>query len=347
MGNRCPCLPVAGWHSTLQARWTWAQEEATALDGHFATWSEKTWGTVTEAAGCYFGWLKLIEQPFGSDTEGVCPRQLLARYINFTSDRLNPTTVHIRVRDLERALSVLEPSFDRQHFTDALRHLRGRVRGTKSDPTLPSTEELRELGCKLMAMAFAETDERPRVNAIRFRDGLAIAGLTYRSLRRLNFASLQIGFDLREFGAGNWMIVLSSDSVKNREPECVPWPRSLVKPLDDYLRRFRPLLSNGRFPEMAGPLWLTYRHLGPKHRHRSMTPRTFYLALARRTKAEFGYPVGPHDFRHTTARSATTLEDAALLLGNTRPVAERHYRRSDPNAAFAAHLELLAWYRDT
>jgi hypothetical protein len=248
---------------------------------------------------------------------------------------------------LERALSVLGPNSDRQHFTDALRHLRGKVRQTRCQlRIIPPTEELWELGFDLMAMAYAEIDKRPRVNAILFRDGLAIAGLTYRSLRRSNFARLQIGVDLREFGAGNWMIVLPSDSVKNHEPECVPWPRPLVEPLHDYLRIFRPLLSNGRFAEMAGPLWLTYRHHGPKYHHRSMAPRTFYLAIARRTRAEFGYPVAPHDFRRATARSAVTLEDAALLLGNTPAVAERHYRGSDPNAAFAAHLALLASYRE-
>lgn len=347
MNERCPCLAFQRWDPRWQEMWAWAQQKATALDGKFAGWSPKTWSTVTEAAGCYFGWRDLTRHVDAVvDPAGLCSPPLLRRYIAFMSERLNSATVLIRVRGLEQALSVFEQGSDRRYFTDASRHLRGRVRGNKTDRTLPSTEELRDLGCKVMTMAFAETDERPRVNAIRYRDGLAIAGLTYRPLRRSNFARLQIGVDLCEFGAGNWMIVLPSHSVKNREPECLPWPRPLVKPLDEYLRRFRPLLSNGRFPEMAGPLWLTYRHLGPKHHHRSMTPRTFYLAIARRTKTEFGYPVGPHDFRHAAARSARSLEDAARRLGNTRPVAERHYRGSDPDAAFAAHLDLLASHRD-
>jgi integrase/recombinase XerD len=107
---------------------------------------------------------------------------------------------------------------------------------------------------ELMALAEAATDRRHRVNAVIFRDGLLIAALAHRPLRRRNWAGLRIGIELIPID-GRWWIVLRPRKVKNRKSARIPWPAELVPALEHYLKVYRPLLLGETTDNRTAALW--------------------------------------------------------------------------------------------
>ena len=70
--------------------------------------------------------------------------------------------------------------------------------------------------------------------AIDFRDGLIIALLALRPLRRGNLVHLTIGVDLVRSGSG-WTIAIPPSATKTHAPLEFEWPESLTAALDAYL----------------------------------------------------------------------------------------------------------------
>lgn len=71
-------------------------------------------------------------------------------------------------------------------------------------------------------------------SALLFRDGLAIALLAQRPLRRANFAALTLDRHLVRRGA-DWWLQIPGNETKNGDPIDDPWPASLTAGLENYL----------------------------------------------------------------------------------------------------------------
>lgn len=335
MRQRCPSLPVELWQAPDNYRWRAARKPAaTILDrtkGR-AYWSSRYWQDLEEAHSYFLGWLR-AEGALDWKVEPAerCTRERLAAYVEFMLRRVRPATTHHRVRHLAIVLEMLGGRLDRSTFAQACQYLRRLERREKRFERPPPVARLKTLGMKLMALAESGSDPRDSVNAVIFRDGLLIAVLAHRPMRRRNWAEFRLDYDLVRRGSDGWNIAPKSRNVKNRKMGPMPWPKELLPALEQYLAAYRPLLL--RESTTTDVLWITYRG-------KPMTPATLSLAVARRTQTEFGRAWRPHAFRRAVAGD-TTVPDAAALLGDTPSVVQKNYAPSNRRAALRRHIQVL------
>lgn len=338
--HHCPMLPLARWPAAENRRWSTAKSRnRPARDGYGRdpTWSAAYWEKQEEAYGGFLGWLLLQGSSDPREEPGQrCTPQRLKAYVEFLLPKVSPATANNRIEHLRRALKVLGAKPDSRSFRNACHHLRRRARQAKRSDPPPPDRALKALGLKLMALADANYDPRRSINAVIYRDGLLIAAMSHRPLRRSNWAELIIDVDLILID-GIWWIVPAHQKVKKRPPIPVRWPVELQGALQRYLSVYRPLLTGSQ--SKTDHLWMTYRR-------KPEAPSTMSLAVARRTKAEFGRAWRPHAFRRAVASCAGTVTEAATLLGNTPAIAEKSYRHARRQIALQEHLELLQQHRD-
>ena len=165
----------------------------------------------------------------------------------------------------------------------------------------------------LALMVEAEARKKPVPRAGSFRDGLMLAMLASRPVRRANLAMMTIGRHLTQYG-GAWWLEFAANETKNRKPIELPLPDRLVIPLEQYLRRHRPVLLRGRTHE---GLWIS----GWGH---PMTCHAIYLKIIEVTKARLGRPINPHLFRDCLATSIAIRDPehvrmSTSLLGHISP----------------------------
>ena len=210
-----------------------------------------------------------------------------------------------------------------------IKRFKSKIRARAATPSrkygrLVGATELYALGLHLMSQATARHSSRR--SALLFRDGLIIALLALRPLRRRNITDLTLGRDVISV-AGTWMIVLSPALTKTHVALEYDWPESLVEALDEYLRIHRPLLlgRRGRWTSPAGDrLWVSADGS-------PLTQMALYDRVIFWTRKAFGKPVNPHLFRDSAATSLAIHDPvhvllAAPLLGHrTFKTTERHY----------------------
>jgi integrase/recombinase XerD len=205
---------------------------------------------------------------------------------------------------------------------------------------LVMTEELVALGMQLMASA--ETQPTPRLTALAFRDGLVIAVLALRPLRRKNLAGLIVDDTLQRAGNG-WVIRIPPKASKTKTSIEYPWPEVLVPALTTYLAMHRPCLAalHGRWAAPIGnSLWLS-AHGSP------MTQMALYDVICARTRAGLGRALNPHLFRDAGATTMAVADPghvrlASSLLGHrTTSTTERHYQQAQSLDAHKRYLDII------
>jgi len=94
-------------------------------------------------------------------------------------------------------------------------------------------------------MADAETGVMPETSrACRYRDGLILALLASRALRRRNLSTIRIGHHLVRDERG-YVLLFDGEETKNHQPLEVRLPSSLTSHVERYLERHRPTLLKG------------------------------------------------------------------------------------------------------
>jgi integrase/recombinase XerD len=203
------------------------------------------------------------------------------------------------------------------------------------------TDELLALGMHLMDAA--EKAPTPRLAALAFRDGLVIALLALRPLRRKNLAGLIIGVTLQRAGTG-WLICFPPADTKNKDPIEATWPTALLPALETYIAVHRPVLAalKSRWAAPIGDaLWVS-SHGSP------LTQMALYDVIRDRTQAAFGTGVSPHRFRDAAA-TTLAVEDpdhvrlATVLLGHRSPATtERYYQQARSLDAHRRYVGAIA-----
>lgn len=317
-----PAGPAAGWafHTRRGTAGGW---------GHYLTWLERT------------GQLMPGEAP----ADRVNPARL-ASYVEALRSRGNAVqSILTRLQQLDRFLGAVAPGQDRTPLRRSMARLRATPRDANAKRArLRLSNELFALGCRLMAEA--EGDElTPKEQATGYRDGLMIALLAARPLRRKNFTGLELGRHLVRKGT-SWQLRIPGAETKTGQPIALPFPAALVPALERYLAVHRPVLASlcGHQQQPAGAaLWLSARGT-------AMAEITLYFRITRLTRAAFGQAINPHLFRDAAATSLAILDPAqvriaAQILGHTSPAtSERHYnlaRSLDAGKAWHATLDQL------
>jgi integrase/recombinase XerD len=260
------------------------------------------------------------------------------------ADRITPARVNAYVSVLEQ-YNATQTVMNRLQELHAVAVVMGPDRGwtwifriysrirTRHRPARPKharwvpARKLFEFGICLMAEAEQQTT--PLKRAMQFRDGLIISFLVARPIRLRNLTGLDLDRTLLCHD-GQWWIEVPASETKTKHPIDLPWPETLLAPLEIYLARHREVLVQMRrhSADPAGSaLWVS-EHGSPMHRG------TIYAQIRHRTREGLGQAINPHLFRDC-ATTSIAIEDpghigiASPLLGHlTSTTTERNYNQA-------------------
>jgi integrase len=205
---------------------------------------------------------------------------------------------HIYFEKLREAIWVMFPGRVPEHLTGIVAHLASDRRPRSKAERIVATPRLIKLGIKLMKQAVAP--DGGIADPVDYRNGLMIALLARRPMRRRTYTLIGCGAHLRQAGA-SWHMVFDGSEVKSGRPFRTTVPRSLVPYLETYLREVRP-----RIPGAGGHNALWAGVDGP------LTGGAIARIISDRTRAEFGHPVSPHLFRHCAATYIAMVEPGRI-----------------------------------
>ena len=338
-------IPLRDWPTAGQTYWASAIGSGTLLDdrGLGANWSVATRNDAIQGYGRWLRYLADIE--ISSESESGIPRINQARVADFTNKlerSVSPITVGIGLEHLYHAVRVMAPTRKWQWLREFCTHYKNRHRRTTKagrchvDPGL-----LLDLGLNLMYSAEFDEGGSERMWAVRYRDGLMIALLATRPVRRRTFAAIRIDRQLRRSGS-TWWLYFAPEDMKNQRPLEQKVPDALVPNLERYLDRWRPLFPAA---DQDPHLWQSLR--GP------MSAGAIYERFKTRTREAFGFVVPPHQFRHAAATAISRHDPAHVLaiapiLGHASlDTAYGHYVIAEGLEASREHQRILEKLRDT
>ncbi len=208
-----------------------------------------------------------------------------------------------------------------------------------------NSRELFLYGLELMRRADDEETGSDFQRLVAYRDGLIIALLAARPLRRENLVSIEIGKHLVQRGQSHWL-GFEARHTKNRNELDWPVTEGLVPYLERYLSTHRPVLvarhaTYGRQGPPAGD------HLLVSTRGTALTAHGMYCKFIAATKKKFGHSLNPHGARDSVA-TTVAIEDpqhvgsTKSLLGHTTwQTSERYYNMAGSMEATMEHQKAL------
>jgi integrase len=187
---------------------------------------------------------------------------------------------------------------------------------------------------------------------MQFRDGLIMALLATRPIRRRNLVSIRIGEHLLREADGYWLRFRDVETKTRRNPLDMPFPAILVPFLDQYLTVYRPylctLILGERYfrQDPSNHLWVSVAH-------RPMSGDAIYDTITKWTAARLGCRLSPHRFRTCGATTIATEDPEHVhmikdILGHaTLRTAEDYYIVANSLKALHGHQARLQKLRNT
>ena len=297
-------LPLESWPVAERDSWRQVTSNADFFDdtAPAARWSAKTRYQAQAAYGRWLAFLQQVDPTALPLPPGVrADRVRIRAYVEALSARITPMSVAAELGHLILALRMLAPGTDWAWLRAWQYRVQKSAVAREKRHKMVHPARLIELGMALMDGAAAR--ERRLDRACQYRDGLLIALLAYRPLRRRSLAELRLDTHLRQIGDG-YVLALQSENTKSRQPLEFPLPDTLVPFLTRYLEHFRLL-----FPHQAGEqaLWLSAKG-------GALTDDAIYDRVCRRTATAFGTAIHPHLFRDIAATTIAREAPASLAV---------------------------------
>jgi integrase/recombinase XerD len=307
-------LQLLAWPAADRLAW----EDATRpgrdiLDdaGPASHWAASTRAAVQYDYGRWLGYVAVSEPDALTLAPGArASKARLTGFLAHLGESVGSVGQHSTIRHLRDALVAMVPGWDRTGLDRLVSRLERDRRGRDKHPRLVASNRLLALGQALMnavspGPAFQVED------LLVYRDGLMIALLASRPLRRRNFAAIEIGRHLIRVG-DTFHLVFDGSETKSGQSIETDVPAALVAPLEHYLIKIRPL-----FPH-AG----SHRALWAGLKGRGLGGQAIYDTIAARTKTAFGHVVNPHLFRDCAATTIAIAQPGQIgvardLLGHT------------------------------
>lgn len=348
-----PCkrmsLRFDDWPSVDRSAFEIATRKGDILDpgGLASDWRPSTVGLMVEGYGAWLAWLARAGC-LGrvNDPAARCTPARLSAWLHAMQDRdLRPATIATQLRCLCRMLAVMSPEADLAFLRATLRQI-DTQHGSLKAAKLRSAGELFALGLDLMEEA-DRSDARLKNRARLYRNGLLIAFLSLRPLRRRNVAGLVLGRHLRQTPTG-WRIVIPGDEMKNGYALDEPFPELLVPYLERYLGDYRCALApvGVALDPWSGPVWISGRS------GKAMSGHTMNLTVGAITEERFGRPVNLNLFRDIAATTLAIEDPEHVRLGaainghRDYRTTQRSYNLSRMHHAAVAYQDTLAALRE-
>jgi integrase len=199
-----------------------------------------------------------------------------------------------------------------------------------------STDQLVALGKQLFADAATRCNLPDWARAGMARDGLIIAFLALRPIRRKNLAALTLGRHILVEPAGGHIVIPANEMKMGKRPYHADWPDMLADELHQYMREYRPALLNrytGEYPwpPAGDAFWVSER--GTRLDDSAIDKRVRKL-----TKAALGEAINLHRFRHLAAGTIAMQQPDMIhvvtpLLGHHNPRTREFYIQADQLSA--------------
>lgn len=328
-------LPFEEWPEKLQADWQLAVQSGNFLEdaGAIAHWKASTQKSTKYAVGHFLG------QEFRHPWHLLSlPELALDDRIDFWILRLSKThsarSIATMLGKLQLVCNAIYPQHNWSYLKNRHRHFEKEAEPSIKAHRMVPAHALLELGYKLMKNVHHLP---PKEQPVIFRDGLMIALLASRPIRRRNLAAIRIGTHLVNRNE-QWHLQFSKEETKNRRHLAFPWPTHLVHYLEVYLEKYRP-----KFPcaDEHDGLWASYKK-------GALKSEGVYDRVVLHTKAEFGHSVNPHLFRDCAATTLVTEKPeqalaAKNLLGHAKlETTEKYYLQGQTLDGVRQYQQLLA-----
>ena len=304
--------------------WDAAFSTGTPLGGQgVAThWSVRSRSTIMWSYGRWLMFLSNTEQLNDNLVDRVS-KECIYSYINEIKTTSKPWTVWCYLSKLYDALRVMSPETN-WSWLRAIHNQLARNLSPDSQKLsrVKDSSVLYQLGLDLMLSA--QNQAKPSLqSAIDFRDGLMIALLAARPIRRSNLAAIRINRHIIPMGE-QWCLSFTKDEMKNRRPYHCLIPHALTPYIESYLNSYRCLFPKA--DEHDG-LWASAKGCPLEH-------DGVYNRIIKRTKDAFGQAINPHLFRDCAATTLAIYEPehvraASSLLGHSDlRTTEKHYNQA-------------------
>lgn len=249
--------------------------------------------------------------------------------------------IYGRLQELKAALKLIAPGVD---FGWLLypggADVRQRLDMTCRSFTVHHPRKLYRWGFDLMRRALTLTG--PRRRQVMLRDGLLIALLAARAMRRRSVEAMDLDTQVRRID-GQWHILLRAQDVKTGREIAYRAPPSLNAWIDRYVTVERVELLAGK---ACDAFWVNWggkplRAAGIDKRVRWWSAKRFGAAAA----------FGPHRFRYSIASVAPVADPAApangaMVLGITHGTFTEAYDRGNREVAAQRYLKSLEAERE-
>jgi integrase/recombinase XerD len=295
-------LRLSAWPEPDQVAWTGATAEGDIFDGRgpAAHWAETTSNAVIAAYGRWLGFLAECEPAtLAEDPVQRLTADRLARYLDHLGETAGTVAQWAYFAHLRDAIRVMFPGNVPQVLSRLVAHLERACQPRSKSARIVATSRLIALGAKLMTDA-ADAEEKV-TNRVAYRDGLMIALLAARPIRRRAFSLIRIGLHLRQVGE-EWRLIFDGSETKAGRAFETTVPDQIIPFLEHYLCDVRPMFSGANWHD---GLWA-----GTKGR--PLSDNAIYSVIEKRTREAFGRPVSPHLFRHCAATTIAILQPGRI-----------------------------------
>ena len=338
-------LPIDLWPQADRNAWKAACQPAARLKpggraGHLRP------VTREDHAEQYGDFLGFLERNGLLEMDGPAAANVTAAkvdpYLAEIKTRMSAMTVHARTCRLRRAGRYINPDRDFSWLLEIAKDLALVAHPRPKFDRWRLSDDLVKAGLKLID----EAERSPKLTKLRraccFRNGLMIALLGFCSIRRKNFAELEIGRSFVKI-RGRWWIVLSAAETKEKRADERPVNELLTPIIDRYLSEHKPVLARSADPA----LWLSQNDGKP------LTHKEVSRIIGRCTLSTTGVKVSAHLFRTSAASSAAAYAGdnphlASALLHHTDPrFTNEHYNRATCLSAAESFRQIIRRYEES
>jgi integrase/recombinase XerD len=336
-------IPHTQWPERDKHAWQAAMASGDRFDGRGAAshWAE---GSKKSIRAAYGRWLRFLEHTFphllDADLDKRATADSIGAYINQLNNEVSAATTQIYIDHLSCALRVMAPNHDWHWLKPVVRRLGRGVNPKAKRHRMVDSIRLFDLGISLMDQAIAEPVAKPLDHAILYRDGLLIAILAARPMRRRTLSLICLDQHLCQVG-DHYTLVFSSKDTKNRHPIEYALPLTLSAYLDRYLGHYRGLFPN---TENHDGLWASAKGS-------PLSGSSLYRRVISRTQTAFGFSINPHLFRDCAATTLAihkpdqVLTGAGLLGHSDLRTIHKHYIHAETIKAGDAHQKTITRLR--
>lgn len=331
-------LPYDQWPHSDQQAWKRAIHGGDIFEegGPGCHWADASKKTILYGYARWLGFLKTTEpEALDLPQEHRVSSERLKCYIDLLQGSIKPAGTHNYIKHLYDAIRVMAPNSDWRWLHELDLRLEKLVQPRNKHPRMVSSHVLVELGQRLMGTAEGVSDDgdmKDLKRAILYRDGLMIALLATRPVRRRNLAGIRIGINLLKEPWG-YLLRFEEHETKTHTLLEYPLPDWLTPCVKRYIEYYRPIFPGANDHD---GFWASAK--GGKLR-----PEAIYDRITLHTKEAFGRSINPHLFRDCVATTIAHddpehVHIAADLLGHTSlATTQRHYIQAQTREACRAY----------